>query len=60
MRALIEQARAEWEAASFLFAAAAEPDLLDHAVHRLLAAEKRFNYLLREARRLGVQVDALG
>ncbi len=59
VRLLVEQARAEWEAACVLFAEAAKPELVDHAVHRMLAAEKRFNYLLREPRKQGVQADAL-
>ncbi len=60
VRSLVEQARAEWEVARVLFEEAAEPELVDHAVHRMLAAEKRFNYLLKEARKQGVQADVLG
>lgn len=60
VKSLVEQARAEWEAACVLFEEAAEPELVDHAVHRMLAAEKRFNYLLKEARKHGIQADALG
>jgi hypothetical protein len=43
-------AQAELAAAEALFNMAREPALVDHAIHRLLAAEGRLGYLLHLAR----------
>jgi len=37
----------------------AEPDMVDHAVLQLAAAERRYAYLLGQARRAGVQMPRL-
>jgi hypothetical protein len=46
----IAAARAELAAAEALFNMARDPALIDHAIHRVLAAERRLAYLLLLAR----------
>ncbi len=46
----VAAAQAELAAAEALFNMAREPALVDHAIHRLLAAERRLGYLLQVAR----------
>ena len=48
---LIEKARQEWLTAIELFNNATEPDLVDHAIFNLNAAERRYVFLLKEARK---------
>jgi len=48
--ALIEEAKRDWQAAKNYFNAVTEPDLIDHAIYAMEAAEKRYVYLLRRAR----------
>ena len=47
---LIEDAKREWQTAREYFNSVTDPDLIDYAIHRLGAAEKRYVYLLRRAR----------
>lgn len=55
----VEEARREWVAARNYFDHVVDPDLIDFAVLSIGAAEKRYMFLLDEARRAGVQVDPL-
>ena len=55
LRALVEQARLEWLAAQNEFDAVTEPELVDHAIFAVQAAERRYVYLLRLAGRLREQ-----
>ena len=57
---LVDQARREWQAARSLFENVSEPELIDHAIHRMTAAERRYMFLVREARRSGITEDDLG
>jgi len=57
--ALVEEARQEWDAARGYFDSVSEPDLIDHAVYVNQAAEKRYMYLLKQARNNGVQSSSL-
>lgn len=50
----VEMAHEEWLAAKKYFESVSEPDLVEHAVHVLLAAEKRYEFLLREAKNEGI------
>ncbi|NLG70262.1 MAG: DUF2508 family protein [Firmicutes bacterium] len=50
--ARVEQARREWMAAQNEFDAVTDPDLVDHAIFAMQAAERRYVYLLRLANRL--------
>lgn len=47
---LIEQAHREWQAARALFEQVSDPELIDQAIHRLTATEKRYVYLLKRFR----------
>ncbi|GEM_PF-346211 len=46
----VEEARLEWEKARSYFENVSEPDLVDHAVHLLAAAEKKYNYILSQVK----------
>jgi len=48
---LLEKAKMDWHAAISLFNNLADQDLVDHAIFNLNAAERRYAYLLKEARR---------
>ena len=50
----IEDARREWLQAKAYFDSVLEPDLVEHAVYVTQAAEKRYMYLLRQARTQGL------
>lgn len=47
---LVEEARQEWQAAMSYFNQIVEPELVDHAIHAMVAAEKKYMYLLKKAR----------
>lgn len=57
MATLLAMAKEEWETAYRLFETASEPDLIDAAIHQIVAAEKRFSYLLRMAKDEGNRAD---
>ncbi|MDD2212658.1 MAG: DUF2508 family protein [Clostridia bacterium] len=48
---LVEKARAEWEQSKVLFNEAKDPALIDHAIYAMEAAERKYMYLLKEARK---------
>ncbi len=48
---LIERAKQDWYAAVSLFNNIEDPGLIDHAIYNLNAAERRYVFLLKEARR---------
>jgi hypothetical protein len=50
----IEQARREWLCAQNYYNSVSDSDLVDHAVYLMQAAEKKYIYLLKRARREGV------
>lgn len=54
----VEGAHREWLFAQRYFDCVTEPELVDEAVHRILAAERRYLYLLRRAREDGVPEKA--
>lgn len=56
---LVERARSEWLAARALFDNVSDPELIDHAIHLIVAAEKKYDYLLRRAKAEGVQLEPL-
>jgi len=53
----VENARREWQAARELLDNVTDPHLIDYAILAAGAAEKRYMYLLEEARRQGVRVE---
>lgn len=56
----IEKAHQEWLVARSFFDNVTDPRLVDYAIYSIGAAEKRYMFLLDEARRHGVQVNPLG
>lgn len=50
----VEAAHREWQCARNLFEHASDRDVIDQAIHRMKAAERRYVYLLAEARREGI------
>lgn len=46
----IIQAKEEWEQAKHFFQEAVEPEIIDYAIYRLDAAERKYMYLLDQAR----------
>jgi hypothetical protein len=50
----IEQARREWHSAQAYYDAVSDTDLVDYAVYLMQAAEKKYTYLLKQARREGI------
>ena len=51
----IEQAKREWRDAEAYFNNVCEPALIDHAILVREAAEKRYMFLLKEAKQIGAQ-----
>ena len=60
---LVEESRQEWQTASSHFNYATDPDLVDHSIHAMQAAERKYTFLLKKARqegyRLPGKIDAL-
>lgn len=48
---LVERARQEWEQAKALFNEVADPELVDHAIYAMEAAERKYIYLLKKAQK---------
>lgn len=57
--ALLAEARSEWLAACALFETVVEPDLIEHAIHLMAAAERKYAYLLQQAKEAGVRVEPI-
>ncbi|KEO81457.1 YaaL family protein [Tumebacillus flagellatus] len=51
LRQEIEAARKEWAIAQQHIDHVCEPELIDHAIYYLEAAERKYGYLLREAKK---------
>ena len=51
---VVEEARREWINAQYYYNTVSDLDLIDHAVYMMQAAEKKYMYLLKQARRAGV------
>jgi len=47
---VVEQARTDWLTARAYFESVSDPDLVDHAIYLIEAAEKKYMYLLKQAR----------
>ena len=48
---LVDRAHREWEQAKAFFEEAADPDLIDHAIYAIEAAERKYIYLLKLAQK---------
>lgn len=51
---VVEEARKEWLNAQSYYNTVSDQDLIDHAVYLMQAAEKKYIYLLKQARHAGV------
>jgi len=51
---VVEEARREWLNAQYYYNTVSDQDLIDHAVYLMQAAEKKYIYLLKQARNAGV------
>lgn len=51
LRTELEAARKEWAIAQRHIDYVSEPELIDHAIYYLEAAERKYGYLLREAKK---------
>lgn len=51
---LVYKAHQEWEEAKALFNEVRDPDLVDHAIYAMEAAERKYVYLLRQAKKENV------
>lgn len=51
---VVEEARQEWLNAQYYYNTVSDQDLIDHAVYLMQAAEKKYIYLLKQARNAGV------
>ncbi|CUH95656.1 hypothetical protein P22_1730 [Propionispora sp. 2/2-37] len=54
LKDMVEEARREWLAAQYYYDNVTDQDLVDHAVYMMQAAEKKYVYLLKQARRAGI------
>ncbi len=52
----VEQARLEWQGARARFDQISDPDLIDHAIYNIEAAERRYIYLLKKAKEEGANL----
>ena len=56
----IEQARQEWKFAQELFRTVpGDCDLIDYAIYMMKASEKRYIYLLKQARQEGLRCETV-
>jgi len=54
----VEQARRDWLAARSYFEAVTDPDLVDHAIYVLEAAERKYMYLIKRAKAEGLTLSS--
>lgn len=54
----VERARRDWVAAKSYFEAVTDPDLIDHAIFTLEAAERKYMYLIKRAKAEGLTISS--
>ncbi|MBI2915155.1 MAG: YaaL family protein [Firmicutes bacterium] len=54
----VDRARLDWLSARRYFDNVTDPELVDHAIFLVEAAEKKYTYLIRTAKRLGVALPS--
>jgi hypothetical protein len=57
LKELVERARRDWLQARAYFDNVTEPDLVDHAIYCIEAAERKYMYLLKQARLQGLKLS---
>lgn len=50
LQQIVEDAKESWQQARAYFENVSDPELVDYAIKNLEAAEKRYNYLLKQLR----------
>ncbi len=53
----VTEAKQEWLTAKSYFSNVTDPDLIDHAIFSVEAAERKYMYLLKRAKRRGVTLN---
>lgn len=53
----VDEALQQWERARSYFNDVTDPDLIDHAIYEIEAAERKYVYLLRRAQELGCRIE---
>jgi hypothetical protein len=53
----VQQAMEEWCQAEKCFEYVSDPDLVDYAIYRIQASKKKYDYLLKKAKEMGIKVD---
>lgn len=53
----LDKAHQDWVVAHQRLEMLSSPELIDHAIYVLEAAEKKFSFYLREAREKGIHID---
>ena len=53
LKRAVEKAKSELLAARSFFDSVSDPDMIDHAIYKIQAAEKKYAYLLKFARERG-------
>lgn len=54
---VLAEAQSEWKHAKIYFNNVTDPDLIDHAIFYMGAAEKKYIYLLKRARETGLYIE---
>lgn len=57
LKMAIEKTRRELMSSRSFFDSVSEPDMIDHAIYALQATEKKYIYLLKDARERGFQLS---
>lgn len=52
---VVQEAWREWQAARNYFDAVSDPDLVDHAIYLVEAAERKYGYLIKQAKAEGIE-----
>ena len=53
----LENAWREWQYAEAYFNSVQDPDLIDHAIFYMGATEKKYTYLLKQAKENGINIE---
>jgi hypothetical protein len=56
----IEQAKKQWIQSQIFFDWAVDPETIDYAIHYMEFAEKRYMYLLKQAKKIGAIAKPTG
>ncbi len=57
LRTTINEAKLEWQHARMYLDSVTDPDLVDHAIYSMEAAEKKYTYLIKQAKKSGLKVE---